>query len=103
MTGLANAFSKALDGRYPNPEEAAELYRLRALEVKGLQSQPVISLADVQTLDRLGRFHIADESFDKCDVAAQNALRNDPHHSVRSAVATFRPTNASNNGSAHPA
>ncbi|CAN7631900.1 hypothetical protein [Massilia sp. LjRoot122] len=100
MTGLAKTFSGSLDGRYPNPDEAAELYRLRALDVKALQSKPVITLADIQALDRLGRFHIANESFDKCDAEAQHALRHDAHHSVRSAVVTFRPARSSNNGAA---
>lgn len=91
MTGRAKAFLESLAGRYPNPEEARKLYGLRDLDVLDLQRKPTITLADVQTLERQGRFRIANESFDKCDVEAQDALRNDPHHGVRAAVVTFRP------------
>lgn len=91
MTGRAKAFVESLHGRYPSPEEATKLYALRDLEVLDLQRRPTITLADVQTLERQGRFRIANESFDKCDADAQDALRYDPHHGVRAAVVTFRP------------
>jgi hypothetical protein len=89
MTGRAKKYIDALQGRYPPPSQAKELYRLRDLDVSELQTQPVITLADVQTLERQGRFRIANESFDKCDDEAKDALRNDTHHSVRAAVVTF--------------
>jgi hypothetical protein len=91
MTGRAKAFVEALNGRYPTPDEARQLYALRDQDVLDLQRKPTITLADVQSLERLGKFRIANESLDKCDTEAQDALRNDPYHGVRSAVATFRP------------
>jgi hypothetical protein len=96
MTGRAKQYIEDLQGRYPNPEKAKELYRLRDLDVADVQSKAVITLADVQTLERQGRFRIANESFDKCDADAQDALRHDPHHGVRAAVVTFRPPLPSN-------
>jgi hypothetical protein len=103
MTGRAKAFVESLNGRYPNPEKARQLYALRDLDVldlQHLQRKPTITLADIQTLERQGRFRIANESFDKCDAEAQDALRHDPHHSVRAAVVTFRPYSSTNNQAA---
>jgi hypothetical protein len=97
MTGRAKQYIEALQGRYPAPSQAKELYMLRDLDVSDLQSKLVITLADVQTLERQGRFRIANESLNKCDAEAQDALRNDPHHSVRAAVVTFARTFPSNN------
>jgi hypothetical protein len=91
MSGRAKAFADALNGKYPSPKQAKELYRLRDLDVQDLQRKATITVADVRTLTMHGRFRIANESFDKCDAEAQDALRKDPHHGVRAAVATFRP------------
>jgi len=89
MTGRAKQYIEALQGHYPKPAQAKELYRLRDLDVADLQAKPVITLTDVQTLERQGRFRIANETLDKCDAEAQDALRNDPDHGVRAAVVTF--------------
>jgi hypothetical protein len=89
MTGRAKQYIEALQGRYPTPAQAKELYRLRDLDVAELQAKPMITLADVQTLERQRRFRIANETLDKCDAEAQDALRNDPYHGVRAAVVTF--------------
>lgn len=97
MTGRAKQYIEALQGRYPAPGQAKELYRLRDLDVAEVQAKPVITLADVHTLERQGRFRIANESLDKCDAEAQEALRNDPHHGVRAAVVTFARAVPSNN------
>lgn len=97
MTGRAKKYIDSLQGRYPAPGQAKELYRLRDLDVAEIQKKPVITLADVQTLERQGRFRIANESFDKCDAEAQDALRYDPHHGVRAAVVTFRPSDSTTN------
>lgn len=97
MTGRAKQYIEALHGRYPAPSQAKELYMLRDLDVLELQRKPVITLADVQTLERQGRFRIANESLNKCDADAQDALRNDAHHSVRAAVVTFVRAFPSNN------
>jgi hypothetical protein len=97
MTGRAKKFHESLNGRYPTPHEAKKLYGLRDRDVLDLQRRPTITLADIQTLERLGKFRIANESLDKCNSEAQDALRNDPHHGVRAAVVTFRPYPASNN------
>lgn len=97
MTGRAKQYIEALQGRYPAPGQAKELYRLRDLDVAEVQAKPVITLTDVHTLERQGRFRIANESFDKCDAEAQDALRNDPHHGVRAAVVTFGRPYPSNN------
>lgn len=103
MTGRAKKYIEALEGRYPAPAQAKELYRLRDLDVAEIQAKPVITLADVHTLERQGRFRIANESFDKCNVDAQDALRNDPHHGVRAAVVTFGRQTPSNNYTASAA
>lgn len=100
MTGRAKAYIESLNGHYPSPQEAEKLYALRDLDVLDLQRKPTITLADVQTLERQGRFRIANESFDKCDADAQDALRHDPHHGVRAAVVTFRPYHSINNQAA---
>ena len=97
MTGRAKALVESLNGRYPNHDETRKLYALRDREVHDLQGELTITLADVQTLERQGRFRIANESFDRCDVAAQDALRHDPHHGVRAAAVTFRPSPSINN------
>jgi len=104
MTGRAkHSLETKLQGRYPAPAEARELYRLRDLDVGDLQSKPTITAADVRTLERTGRFRVANESFDKCDAEAQQALRDDPYHGVRAAVATFRPAAPFKHRAASPA
>lgn len=100
MTGRAKRYAADLGNKYPSPDQAKELYRLRDLDVQDLQRKPTITAADVETLTMHGRFRIANESFDKCDADAQNALRHDPHHGVRAAVVTFRPYPSLNNQAA---
>lgn len=100
MTGKAKQYQESLQGRYPTPDQAKELYRLRDLDVLAVQAKPTITLSDIESLERMGKFRIANETFDKCDAEAKEALRNDPHHGVRAAVATFRPYAQSNSSGA---
>lgn len=65
---------------------AERLYAARDSDVAMLVKKGVITLQDVQGLCRIGRFKIADEHFDICDIDARKALRFDEHHFVRAAV-----------------
>lgn len=79
-------YRASLGSRYPTPDEAVELYRLRDLDVHALQGKAVITADDITQLDRLGKFAIAVQCFDQCDARAQLALTTDVHHGVRAAA-----------------
>jgi len=71
---------------YPSPKELEVLYSERDARIDALSRCDQISTTDIQTLDRLGRFRVADELWLKCDQGAQSALLGDEHAHVRSAA-----------------
>jgi hypothetical protein len=87
----AKDYQASFGKRKPNPDEAAELYRLREQDVQAIAAKPLITVADIQTLEWGGRFMIANEFFDKCDEQARYALLHDQHNGVRSAATLFKP------------
>jgi len=71
-------------GRRPSAVEVECLYAVRDEWVGRLATQGAIEVDDLEKLDRLGRFRVADELWGKCSAAAQSRLLDDPHHFVRS-------------------
>lgn len=84
-------FKASFGRRKLDPEEAAELYRLRDIDVAALVRKGAITVEDVQTLEWGGRFIVANEHFDICTDVAKHALLHDSHHGVRAAAALFVP------------
>lgn len=76
---------------YPNGcmpmHKINELFTIRNASIARFSLQDVVSLDDVMTLDRGGRFKVADELFVKCSPQARHALLNDSNPHVRSAAA----------------
>lgn len=87
----AKEYLASFGKRKPNLQEVEELYRLRERDVQAIAAKPVITVADIQTLEWGGRFQIANEYLDKCDEQARAALLHDQHHGVRSAATLFKP------------
>lgn len=73
--------------RRPDNCQLEGFYAQREKEVASLSQKPVISVEDLVSLDRLGRFQVANELWGKCDQAARFSLLHDEHHYVRSAAA----------------
>jgi hypothetical protein len=70
---------------YPTPAELEALYAEREHAVASLARKlSSISLADIDTLDRLGRGQVAADLWWRCDTEARQALLNDSHAHVRS-------------------
>jgi hypothetical protein len=85
----AKLTTRALASQYPSkgsmPQAVVhQLYQMREVEVELLGQRDVIQEADLRDLDRLGRFWVAGELFEKCDAAARHALLHDEHAHVRS-------------------
>lgn len=72
--------------KYPSPEELEVIYAERDAAIEKLGRKAQIEISDLQQLDRIGRFKTVCQLWQKCSPAAQEALRNDQHHSVRSAA-----------------
>lgn len=87
----AKEFQESFGKRKPSAEQVAELHRLREQDVRAIAAKPVITVADIQTLEWGGRFAIANKYLDKCDEQAREALLRDAHHGVRSAAVLFKP------------
>ena len=62
------------------------IYSKRRAQVAELVSRARITVEDLQTLDRLGRFTVSAEHWDLCDDIARKALLADAHPHVRSAA-----------------
>lgn len=71
---------------YPGREKLEEMYQARDKAVARLGAQAVITVANLSSLDRIGRFRVADELWSKCDPSARQALLHDEHAHVRSAA-----------------
>jgi hypothetical protein len=83
--------SKILAGLYPikgsMPKEVVELlYFMREKEVARLASQAIVTVCDLEQLDRGARFSVASTLFDRCNEEAKYALLHDEHPHVRSAA-----------------
>lgn len=52
-----------------------------------LATKEVIEVQDLHTLDRIGRYEVAERYFAKCSPAARDALIHDEHPHVRSCAA----------------
>lgn len=63
-----------------------DLYDKRDEVIAALSKREAIDTPDVASLDRLGRFRVADELWNKCTPAAQAMLKNDSSAGVRSAA-----------------
>ena len=72
--------------KYPSQEDISAQDAARENVLDQLNQQRTITIEDVQKLDRLGRYQVACDMWNKCDRAAQSALRDDPHPHVRSAA-----------------
>jgi hypothetical protein len=76
------------------------LYALREKFVNELSAQEVITQADLNMLDRGGRFSVAVDLFDQCDSETQESLLNDAHPHVKSAAILSRQASELNNSKA---
>ena len=86
MTGGIN--SRALADSYVKgsmpPGVVRVLYAMRTVELDRLAEKREITRDDLQTLDRHGRFEVANEMYVQCDGPARAALLDDTHPHVRS-------------------
>lgn len=71
---------------YPTQSEIQKIYDKREAAVALLGQQQSIEVADIKPLDRLGRFSVADQFWEKCSADTRAALLTDEHHFVRSAA-----------------
>ncbi len=71
---------------YPTPSELKALYAAREVALARLNDKESIEPADLNALDRLGRFRVVTELWGKCPAPTQSLLVNDPHPHVRSAA-----------------
>jgi hypothetical protein len=83
--------SRDLCAQYPRrgsmPARVVEqLYATRDVELARLGGLNMIEPPDLVPLDRGARFIVACSLFERCSIAAQDALLCDEHHSVRSAA-----------------
>lgn len=72
--------------KYPSPEEIEVIYAKRDADIARLRGQTTIEVADLEAIDRLGRFQVCCDLWAKCSESARQRLRNDAHHFVRSAA-----------------
>lgn len=66
------------------PDIVKKMYEVREAEVLELSKKNVISVVDIQKLERHGKCQVASELFSKCDPQARDALLSDEHGHVRS-------------------
>ncbi|WP_218309909.1 hypothetical protein [Alteromonas antoniana] len=59
---------------------------LRGEMISNLEKQESINIEDIQDLDRVGRFTVAQSMFSKCASEARKYLLTDEHPHVRSAA-----------------
>ena len=68
----------------------ASMTVMRNKLINNLENQKSISTGDIQDLDRIGRFSVAQSMFSKCDSDAQKYLLTDEHAHVRSTAANAK-------------
>lgn len=73
-----------------SPDEFTALYKLRDEQVERLGAQAEISVVDVCRMDRLGRFSIAQNLFERCSNEARQVLLNDHPHVTAAARTALR-------------
>lgn len=74
----------AIKPRNAKPIEVEWLYIVRNRFVDALKSRGSVGMNDLNDLDRLGRFKVANECWSICTEDARNALLADSHPHVRS-------------------
>ncbi len=72
--------------RSGSPRQMEALMERRDKAVEVLRTKPVVDLSDIDVLDRLGRFSVAKDLFQKCSARCRSYLLNDEHPHVRSAA-----------------
>ncbi|ABD72143.1 hypothetical protein Rfer_4457 (plasmid) [Rhodoferax ferrireducens T118] len=73
--------------RCPKPGEVERLYAARDRFVAALKEKGSIELNDLEKLDRMGRFKVAEECWGILSAEARQALLDDAHHQVRACAA----------------
>lgn len=68
------------------PDEVKAMYAAREKALDALKAKGAVVVQDLEALDRLGRFMVADTLWSSCDAEAKDALLHDDHHSVHSAA-----------------
>lgn len=86
---MMHVTAKQIRNEYPSkgsmpPDIVKKMYSLREAEVLALAQKDVITVDDIQALERHGKWQVADELYSKCDLQARNALLTDEHPHVRS-------------------
>lgn len=71
---------------YPNKAQLEVMYAERDAAINRLAGQSSVDVADLRSLDRLGRFKVAAELWASCTDEARSALLADEHPHVRSAA-----------------
>lgn len=71
---------------YPSPQELKIIYAKREASIRRLRKKGEVSVDDLNDLDRLGRFRVADELWAWCSQSTKTALLGDAHAHVRSAA-----------------
>lgn len=68
----------------PSPAEIQAIYDKREADVAALKAKGEVTAADLKTLDKGGRFHVANDLWAICTEGAQISLLNDEHAHVKS-------------------
>lgn len=69
------------------PEQLQRLYTVRKECIDDLKKVGYVTLSDLERLDRIGRFQVANDCWHLCTQKARKALLEDQHHQVRSTAA----------------
>ncbi|MEZ9700755.1 hypothetical protein AB4455_12240 [Vibrio sp. 10N.261.46.E12] len=72
--------------RTGNQDVVLQIGAMRDTEIAALSLKDKIEIEDIEKLDRIGRFTIAQSLFSKCTDKCRNVLLNDEHPHVRSAA-----------------
>ncbi|MDT8992779.1 hypothetical protein RQP54_18040 [Curvibacter sp. APW13] len=75
-----------MKSRCPQRGQVERLYAERERYIDSCDARGHFSLENIHELDRLGRVKVASDHWELCSEDARAALRNDPHHQVRSSA-----------------
>lgn len=78
--------------RAANTKTKFRITKLREKLISKLAKSDVICLQDVNSLDRIGRFTVAQSLYNQCDDSTKQYLLHDEHAHVRSAAAISQQT-----------
>ena len=73
----------------PHLKSATAIYAIRDLAIARLTEKGAVEVADLQTLDRVGRFRVADELWAQCTPTAREALLHDESGTVSGTPVVF--------------